>query len=53
MPMLLDLISVEHFSPHFRMRRVRKRRSAAALAIYMVMYKVKCRDVVYVGPDHG
>ena len=53
MPMLLDLILVKHFSPHFRMRRVRKRRSAAALAIYMVMYKVKCTYVVCVGPDHG
>ena len=36
MPMLLDLILVRHF----RMRRDRKRRSTAALAIYMVMYKV-------------
>ena len=42
-----------HFSPHFRMCRVRIRRSAAALAIYMVMYKVKCADVVCAGPDHA
>ena len=34
--MLLDLSLVKHF----RMRRDRKRRSAAASAIYMVMYKV-------------
>ena len=43
--MLFDLILVKPFSPHYRMCRVRKRRSAAALAIYMVMYKVKCTDV--------
>ena len=48
MPMLLDLISVKHFCPHFR-----KRRSAAALAIYMVMYKLRRTDVVCAGPDHG
>ena len=36
MPMLFDLILVKHF----RMRRDRKKRSAAALPIYMVMYKV-------------
>ena len=36
MPMLLDLILVKHF----RMRLDRKRRSAAALAIFIVMYKV-------------
>ena len=49
--MLLDLILVKDFSPHFRMRRVRKGLWAAALAIYMVMYKVKCTDVVSAGPD--
>ena len=53
MPMLLDLILVKHFSPHFLLRRVRKRRSTAALAMYMVMYKVKCTDVVCAGPDPG
>ena len=42
-PMLMDLILVEHF----RMRRDRKRRSAAALAInIMVIYKVYRRRLI-------
>ena len=46
MPMLLDLILVKHF----RMRCDRKRRSAAALAIYMVMYKVYRRRLCWTRP---
>ena len=42
MPMLLDLILVKHF----RLRLDRKRRLAAALAIYMVMYKVYRRHLI-------
>ena len=43
MPMLLDLILVKHF----RMRRDRKRHSAAALVMYMVMYKVYRRRLCW------
>ena len=46
MPMLLDLILVKHF----RMRRDRKRHSAAALAIYMFMYKVYRRRLCWTRP---
>ena len=46
MPMLLDLILVKHV----RMRRDRKRRSAAALAIYMVMYNVYRRRLCWTKP---
>ena len=44
--MLLDMILVKHF----RMRRDRKRRSAAALAIYMAMYKVYRRRLCWTRP---